>query len=524
MRAIDPSAPYGPWHVVTTGTVVIGGGAVGGAGGTSMVDNNPFTPGGTSITPAGGYVGGRQVASGNAGAFAMSASAIMQVHVVAGGAGGGVANITVHGTAGNDVNVGFASGAAGAAGNWAMPVVYASGVYPTVNVGVLPGVVGSVRTTNLGGSVGVIGAGGSMGVVGLGGSVGVTQIGAPWSFTGSAAVTPAADFTVWLANSAGGGFASVAVYGSPANPVYNIGTVHVSNFSAGTGFASVAVYGSPAMPVYALGTVHVSNFAAGTGFASVAVYGSPGMPIYNIGTVHVSNFSAGTGFASVAVYGSPAMPVYVIGSSNVVGGGGSMGVVQITSPWIVTGSQNVTALGGSVGVVQITSPWVISGNVGVFGSVTGIQTVNMGNIPTVNLGMGTVNIGNNVTVVGSVFATPLGIQITDTRGSLVPTQWPFSFGGSGYFAIANAPGANLRVYVYAAHVSTAATVRTFMSFQSPSGTFLTGSLPLPPGAGWNMGPGVLGNALFAGGVNGTFYIQASGTENMAGFLSGWVGA
>jgi hypothetical protein len=630
VRAIDPTAPYGSWQMLVSGTVnTIGGGL----GGTSMVDNNPFTPGGTSITPAGGYFGGRQVASGNAAAPAISGSAILQVHVVAGGAGGGVANITVHGTAGNDVNVGVASGAAGAAGNWAMPVVYASGMYATVNAVIgaanivgLAGsvqVVGSVRTTGLGGSigalgiggsVGVVGAGGSMGVVGLGGSVGVTQITTPWvvvgsqhigggqvamqvESTGGAALGvgqasnnlgawPNHDGGAWLpvmfpsgfyptvniSGGAGGGFASVAVYGSPANPVYNIGSVnvvnavgvfgsvgvvgsvHVSNFSAGAGFASVAVYGSPANPVYNVGTVHVSNFAAGTGFATaavygspafpvyavgsvhivnagdisagsgfatVAVYGSPAFPVYNVGTVHVSNFSAGTGFASVAVYGSPAMPVYVIGSVNSVGGGGSMGVTQIGAPWSFVGSAGVTNLGGSTGVVQITSPWIVTGSVGVTPLAT--FTVALDKIPTVSIGLGTVNIGNVITNVGSVFTTPLGVQIVDTRGSLVPTQWPFSFGGSGYFAIANAPGANLSVKVHAVHLSVAATVRTFVSFQSPSGTFLTGSIPVPPGGGFNLATGIA-NAIWVGGSNGTLFIQASGTENMAGWLSGVVSA
>jgi hypothetical protein len=454
LRAVDPTAPAGPHQMVVSGTVNIGGGAVGGAGGTSMVDNNTFTPGGTSITPAGGYVGGRQVASGNAGAFAMSASAILQVHVVAGGAGGGVANLTVQGTAGNDVNVGFASGAAGAAGNWALPVVYASGVYATVNVaGIATVNLGNIPTVNLGlgtinvgnvhgvvGSQFVIGRGGSMGVVNLGGSVGVMPIG---------------DFTVWNANpGAGGGFASVAVYGSPGMPVYVIGTMNVTNLAAGNGFASVAVYGSPGMPVYNVGTVHISNagdIGGGTGFASVAVYGSPAMPVYNIGTVHIVNAP------NVGVIGIPGS-VHILGSINPVG---------------------VFAPGGSVQVI------------------------------------GSVHVANSIT------ASIPNVVVTDTRGSLTPTQWPFSFGGSGYFAIANAPGANNRIEIYAVHLSTAATVRTMVSFQSPSGTYLTGSLPIPPGGGFNVANPV-NSPVWLGGTNGTIYISASGTENMAGWLSGYV--
>lgn len=546
--------------MVTTGTVVIGGGAVGGAGGTSMVDNNTFTPGGTSITPAGGYVGGRQVASGNAGAFAMSASGILQVHVVAGGAGGGAAELKVVGTTGNYEDVGLPIGGK----HQAVPIMFPAslnfvqgtptmhaigtvtvnlGNIPTVNlgsgtvnVGNIPGVVGSVRA---------IGAGGSMGMVGLGGSIGVTPIG---------------DFTVWLANQAGGsGFASVAVYGSPANPVYNVGTTHISNVvnvvgsqfvvgrggsmgvvaigdftvwlanqNAGSGFASVAVYGSPANPVYNIGTVNVSNVvntvgsqfvigrggsmgvvpigdftvwlanaAANSGFASVAVYGSPGMPIYNIGTVHVSNFSAGTGFASVAVYGSPAMPVYAVASAH-----------------ITNGSLPVINMGGSVGVTQIGAPWSVTGSVGVTPLAT--FTVALDKIPTVNLGLGTVNVGNIVT------ATLPAVTVVDTRGSLVPTQWPISLGGSGYSAISVASIAGgVRTKLYAIHISTRATVNQAISFQSPSGTFLTGSLPIPPGAGFNVA-GAIHSPVMIGGSNATLFIHATGTEHIGGWVNGYI--
>jgi len=544
----------------------------GGLGGTSMVDNNPFTPGGTSITPVGGYFGGRQVASGNAAAPAISGSGILQVHVVAGGAGGGVANITVHGTAGNDVNVGVASGAAGAAGNWAMPVVYASGMYATVNAVIgaanivgLAGsthIVGSVRTTgaggsigalNIGGSVGALGIGGSVGALGIGGSIGVTQITTPWVTVGSMhlsnaadigggfasaavygspafpvynvgtthisnvvntvgsqfvvgrggsmGVTPIGDFTVWLANAAAGsGFASVAVYGSPAMPVYNIGTVHVSNFAAGTGFATAAVYGSPAFPVYAVGSVHIVNagdIGGGTGFASVAVYGSPGMPVYNVGTVHVSNMAAGSGFASVAVYGSPAMPVYVIGSANVVGGGGSMGAVN---------------LGGSVGVTQITSPWIVTGSAGVTPLAT--FTVALDKIPTVNLGLGTVNVGNIVT------ATLPAVTVVDARGSLVPTQWIISGAASGQFVVAGSAPANLRVYFSSFHLVAEGTVD--MRWMSPSGVAMTGSMRLLPGAGFGLAGAIQQGPVAIGSLQSAIYIHSSGTQNIGGVAVGYV--
>lgn len=47
------------------------GSTIGGSGGTSMVDDSPFTPAGSSLTPAGGIVTADSVDSGDVGAFAM---------------------------------------------------------------------------------------------------------------------------------------------------------------------------------------------------------------------------------------------------------------------------------------------------------------------------------------------------------------------------------------------------------------------------------------------------------------------
>lgn len=507
LRPLDPNNLDGPWAMILTGTTNIIGG---GAGGTSMVDDNPFTPGGTSITPAGGYVGGRQVGSGHAAAPALSGSAIMQVEVM---------------------NPAAAAGALGTVG------VYGSvSVLGSVNVGGLVSVVGSVRTT------------------GVGGSIGVTQIGAPWSVVGSMAVTPATDFTVWLANSAGGGgFASAAVYGSPANPVYNVGSVNVVNPVGVLGVAgSVQVTGSVratgaggSMGVTQIGapwsvvgsmavtpatdfTVWLANAAAGgAAFASVAVYGSPSMPVYVVGTVNVSNPAAGGGFASVAVYGSPANPVYNVGSVNVVNAVGIFGSVS------VIGSVNphgVFAPAGSVNVV---------GSVGV--TPLASFTVNLGSIPTVNLGLGTVNVGNAhgifgsvsilgsvniggqpISVLGSVGATNLGGSVfsyIDARGLTTPTTWPLAFAGSGYLTIVPGLGGALRAKVNGLLLITTGT--TTITFQSPSGTYLTGSMRLLPGAGIAMPP-VSHWPVLQSAANATLFIHATGTENVGGALQGYI--
>jgi hypothetical protein len=557
LRPVDPTNLDGPWALILTGTTNIIGG---GAGGTSTTDNNPFTPGGTSITPAGGYVGGRTIASGNAGAIALSPSGAVLVHVIAGGAGGGLAQLQVVGTDNSNFNnVGWPSGAAiatlntvpvmvvnqsAAGGGQAtvniagqpISVVGSTGVTPlasftvnmgsvptvnlglgTVNIGNIPGIVGSVRTTGLGGSIGVIGAGGSLGALGIGGSVGalgiggsmgVTQIGAPWSVVGSMQVTPATDFTVWMANPGGGG----------------------------GGFASVAVYGSPAMPVYVVGTVNVSNPAAGGGFASVAVYGSPANPVYNVGSVNVVN-AVGI-FGSVSVIGSvnPHGVFAPAGSVNVVG---SVGVTPLASFTVNLGSIPTVNLGlgtvnignahGIFGSVSMLGSVNVANAIGIFGSTSGVASVNLapggivGVFGSVSV-LGSVNIGGQpISVVGSVGATNLGGSVfsyIDARGLTTPTTWQLAFAGSGYLAIAIAslstsPRAKINGLML---ISTGTTTITF---QSPSGTYLTGSMRLLPGAGIAVPP-VSHWPIFQSASNGTLFIHATGTENVGGALQGYI--
>lgn len=169
LRALAPLTTdiQGDYWLRVTGSVNAGG------GGTSMADNSAFTPGTSSVTPIGAYYGPRSIASGRIAAPALNASAVLQVDIISGAAGGGVANLTVRGTANTNLYVGFASGPAGIDGNWQVPVIYASGFYPTVNIGA--GVVtvnlGSIATVNLG--LGTVNIGNVPGVVG---SVGVTPL------------------------------------------------------------------------------------------------------------------------------------------------------------------------------------------------------------------------------------------------------------------------------------------------------------------------------------------------------------
>ena len=385
----------GPHRILISGTVnTIGGGT----GGTAMVDNNPFTPGGTSITPVGGYYGGRSVSSGNAAAFSIDQSGNLQVNVVAGGAGGGVANLSVRGSANTDLHVGYASGAgvnqdggayvpilgtvnlgAGAA-PFASVAVYGSPAMPVYNIG-------SVNVVNPVGIFGSLGAGSLNVLAGQAGapwsvvgSQGVTQLGAPWSFVGSAGVTPLATFTVAL----------------DKIPTVNLG----------------------------LGTVNIGN----------------------IPTVLVGSIPAG--------------------SLNVLAG-------QAGAPWSVVGSVNAV----------------------------------MGTLP--------------MPIVGSINATPLGVQVTDPRASLTATQWIISFGGSGQTVVAGSAPASQRVYFSSYHLVATGTID--MQWQSPSGVAISGSFRVLPGAGFAFAGAMPNSPVLIGSQQSPVALLATGTQNVGGVAIGWVG-
>lgn len=471
MRPLDPSNQDGGWQLVIAGSVNLAGG--GGAGGTSMVDNNPFTPGGTSITPAGGYFGGRQVASGNAAAPALSASAILQVHVVAGGAGGGLSQLQIVGSDNSSfVNVGYPSGGSptynsipvqvmnaaaiggGAGGGFASVAVYGSPAMPVYAVGSV-NVVNVIQVTAVGASMNFVGSVNPHGIFAPAGSVNVygsVNIAGPIDAANSAVRVNV------VTGGAGGGNANLTVRGS-------------GNADIHVGYASGAAFnqdGGAYVPI--LGTVNLGAGAAP--FASVAVYGSPGMPVYVIGSVNVVNQAANSGFASVAVYGSPAMPVYVVGSVNVVNG--------------LTGSVAATNLGGSVGVTQIGAPWSFVGSVG----VTPLAAFSLG-----------------------------GVAQVDPRGSLVPTQWIISVGGSGQFAIAGSAPANQRNYFTGYRFISTGTVD--VQFESPSGVAVSGSLRILPGAGIVDSGG--GNwPVLVGSQQSAIYMRFTGTQNVGGWANGYI--
>lgn len=336
LRPVDPTNVHGPWMQVLTGTVVIGGGTVGGAGGTSALDDSGFVVGASSLTPMGAYQGGRSVASGHIAAPAMNASAMLIVAVGAGGAGGGVAQNQITGTDGNWLNVGYASG----------------GTF--------------LNTVPITGSINPHGVFGSMSVVGSVQVTGSINVGNLVSVVGSVGVTPLASFTVNLGSTA---TVNMANFADTANSAIR---VNVVAGGAGGGVANNTVTGT------ANTALHVGYASTNAG-AWPNVDGAAWMPVmFPSGfypTVNIAGGGAGGGFATAAVYGSPAFPVYNVGTQ-----------------FLTNGSLPVILLGGSTGVTQIGAPWSVVGSAGV--TPLASFTVNMGSIPTVNLGLGTVNVGN----------------------------------------------------------------------------------------------------------------------------------
>ncbi len=471
-----PGGQTAPMAINIGGTVNIIGG---GSGGTSMIDNNSFTAGGTSFTPVGGYRGGRSIASGNAAAFAIDGSGNMQVNVVAGGAGGGIANLSVRGTANSDLHVGYASGAGvNVDGGAYMPIlgtvnlgagatpfasvaVYGSPANPVYNIG-------SVNVVN---SVTALVAGGSLSVV------------------GSVGVTPLSSFTVNF-----GGVATVWYGGIGADTANSAVRVNVVAGGAGGGVANLTVVGS------ANTALHV-GYASGAG---VNVDGGAYLPVqFPAGYFPtVNSAGGGGGFATAAVYGSPAFPVYNVGSVNVVNA------------------------------------------VGIFGSVSGLATVNLGSIPTVNLGLGTVNIGNahgvfgSVSILGSVnlgaggivgiFGSTSGVAsvnlggvgVVDVRGSLSPTMWIISGAASGQFVIAGSAPASQRDWFSSFHLLATGTIDG--QWMSPSGVAISGSMRLLPGAGFALAGALPNGPVLWGSQQSAIYFNSAGTGNIGGFAAGWV--
>lgn len=385
MRQTDPNNPDGLWALAISGSVNLAGG--GGAGGTSMVDDNPFTPGGTSITPAGGYYGGRQIGSGNAAAPALSGSAILQVHVVAGGAGGGLSQLQVVGSDNTNFN----------------------------NVG----------------------------------------------------------------------------YPSGGSPTFNSVPVIVMN-----------------------------QAAAGGGFASVAVFGSPGMPVYTVGSTNIVNPVGILGLAgSVQITGSvnPHGVFAPAGSINVVG---SVSATQLGAPWSFVGSMAATNLGGSVGVTQIGAPWSVVGSAGITGLGGSIGAVNLGgSVGVTQLGAPWSVVGSvDVTPLASFSLG--GVPMVDIRGSLTATQWIISGAASGQFVVAGSAPASQRIRFSSYHLVSTGTVD--LAWQSPSGVWLTGSMRLLPGAGFGLAGAFPNGPILIGSQQSAVYIHSSGTQNIGGIAVGWI--
>lgn len=367
LRALTPltSDIQGDYWLRVTGSVNAGG------GGTSMADNSAFTPGTSSVTPIGAYYGPRSIASGRIAAPALNASAVLQVDIISGAAGGGVANLTMRGTANTDVYVGVASGPAGAWGNWNLPVVYASGFYPTVNIGA--GVVtvnlGSIPTVNLG-----------LGTVNLGNVPGIV---------GSVGVTPLATFTVAL--------------DKVATVNLGLGTVNIGNGIVGSvGVTPLATFtvslDKVATVNLGLGTVNIGNGIVGSvGVTPLATFTvaidkiatvNLGLGTVNIGNIVKVDVSAsltattwpigwgGSGHSAIVVASSnPAVRAYISGITIIATGTIDFSIQSPINTFL-TGSLRILPGAGFVRQGGIKNPILIGdSNATVYVHATGTQNV-----------------------------------------------------------------------------------------------------------------------------------------------------
>lgn len=527
-RALNPlpnAAVDGPHQLSVTGTMNIIGG---GSGGTSMTDNQPFTPGSTSVTPMAGYFGGRSVSSGNAAAVSIDHSGNLQVNVVAGGAGGGIANLSVRGTANADIHVGFASGAnlqqdGGAAlpitgtvavggmvgsvnavlGTLPVPVVGSMGVTPlasfTVNLGGIATVNLGLGTVNIGNNptvlVGSIPAG-SLNVL-------AGQAGAPWSMTTASFMyadsTNSAIRVNVIAGGAGGGVANLTVRGS-ANTDLHVG------YASGAG---ANVDGGAYMPVLFATGVFPTVWLGGIGTDTVnsairvnVVAGGAGGGVANLEVQGTANTAIHVGFASGAgIYADGGAVLPVVGTVNVANGGGfaTVGVY------------------GSVGAY---------GTMAVYGSpafpVYNVGSVNVVNTVTVNLATVLDKANDSITVYQGQAAS-LNAQV-DTAAGFTATFFPIALNASGYNTLQVGPsGAALpKLALYGLTLITDATVG--FNIQSPSGTYLTGSLAqLLPGAGF-VAQSIIRNPVMisASGNAATMFLYLNTAAHVSGWAQGYV--
>lgn len=625
-RALNPLpglAVDGAHAISTTGTVNIVGA---GSGGTSSTDEAAFTTGATGLTPAGAWTGtfGADVAASvgqgktavpkmsgqrilysalatpSGGDVMDNANTAVRVNVVAGGAGGGVANITVVGTNNTQLHVGQASwnnpgvnwpqmpNQDGAA--W-LPIAFASGYFPTINTvgggglgsvgiygsalisgtvntvgstfaGVIAGagsvnVIGSVNVSgSLGiwgsvsvtGSVNVSGSLGIWGSVGVTGSVNVTQGTLPLpttvaSFMYSDSTNSAVRVNV-VAGGAGGGVANMTVVGT-ANTAFHVGQASYNNpginwpqmpnidgaawlptaFASGF-FPSVWVgglqYGDSTNSAV---RVNVVAGGAGGGVANITVVGTSNVA-YHVGQASWNN--PGVNWPNMANFdGAAWLPVaFASGYFPTVNNGPIVGSVNVSGSLGVWGSMTIV---GSVNV---------SGSLGVWGSMAVLGTVNTvgSTFAGVIAGAGSVNVIGSVNVSGSLgiwgsvnaLASLAGVGVpqsqglpVDPRNNIVATQWIISGNASGQFNVCPTTNSGLRAIVTSFHLTADAT--TAFQWCSPSGTAISGSMVLLPGAGFAMAGMFPNGPSLVGAQQAVINIRALNGSNVGGVAIGYIG-
>lgn len=305
-------------------------------------------------------------------------------------------------------------------------------------------------------------SGGNRTVVNNGGSVGVVQITSPWVVTGGISVSnmvTGVGVSITGGSISNGGFgASITNWSGIRGESLNITIAGGSITNKGFGATVTnwpAIYDVTGSTVGIGHTLFAVVNTSATGGMTVMQGTNPWMiggSIANGGFgASITNWSGirgesinvtiiSTGFGASVTNWSGASG----GNRTVMNNGGSVGVVQITSPWVIGGVslmggsinnsgfgasvtnwggasgniRNIVGNGGSIGVVQITSPWTVvnsGGSVGVV-MISGVSIMG-GSIANGGFGSSVTNwAGGSGLYVNDLLSNPLTRALYDFIG------------------------------------------------------------------------------------------------------------
>ena len=213
---------------------------------------------------------------------------------------------------------------------------------------------------------------------------------------------------------------------------------------------------------------------------------------------------------------APALSASAILLVDVRAGGAGGGVANLT----VRGTANTdlhvgyASLGPAGTNLDGGAYMPVLGSVNV-GGMTGSVNVTQGTLPLPVVGSVNVVVGT-----GSLNSTLVGVGVVDVRGSFTLTQWSISGAASGQFVVAGSAPANQRVWISSYHLISTGTID--LTWMSPSGVSISGSMRLLPGAGFALAGAMPNGPVLLGSQQSAVYINSAGTQNIGGIALGWV--